>query len=312
MTDAETQAFRPWRVMMLLMLTTFASAASAAPIDMGPTYGKDYSGMDYNVTEWHSPASKSANHYEAVAKECAAVCDADPFCCSWTYCPPGSGAMEFEGKIMLGERCCLKGSIPQEHSPSPHWTGVPAHAVKDGKETEACLHPKPRPPPPPTPIPYPGPDYTHPKIHQSPDCLHRRGWHDMAGALTFKGVHHAFQGCPASGGWSHSRSVDLVHWENLGRGVHELHETYEGMDSLVTPCSGFAVVDDKGVPCAGFRQCGSSKGTTGLNPAAHKWDVPMEIRCATNANLTKWGDPEYIYPLYFYRSLPCVPSPLHR
>ena len=38
----------------------------------------------------------------------------------------------------------------------------------------------------------------------------------MAGALTFKGVHHAFQGCPASGGWSHSASTDLVHWEDRG------------------------------------------------------------------------------------------------
>ena len=46
----------------------------------------------------------------------------------------------------------------------------------------------------------PGPNFTHPRIHQSPDCLHRGGWHDMAGALTFKGWHHAFQGCPASGG----------------------------------------------------------------------------------------------------------------
>ena len=58
--------------------------------------------------------------------------------------------------------------------------------------------------------PYPGPNWTHPRIHQSPDCLHRGGWHDMAGALTFKGEHHAFQGCPASGGWSHSVSSDLV------------------------------------------------------------------------------------------------------
>ena len=53
----------------------------------------------------------------------------------------------------------------------------------------------------------------------------------------------------------------------------------------------FVTVDDKGVPCVGFRQCGSKKGTTGLNPAAHTWDVPMEIRCATNENLTSWGAP---------------------
>ena len=64
--------------------------------------------------------------------------------------------------------------------------------------------------------PYPGDNFTHPRIHQSPDCLHRGGWHDMAGALTFKGVHHAFQGCPASGGWSHSTSTDLVHWVDKG------------------------------------------------------------------------------------------------
>jgi sucrose-6-phosphate hydrolase SacC (GH32 family) len=157
------------------------------------------------------------------------------------------------------------------------------------------------------PMQYPGPPWMHPKIHQSPFCLHIAGWHDMAGALTFKGTHHAFQGCPASGGWSHSRSSDLVHWQDLGRGIHTLHESYEGMVSDEIPCSGFATVDDKGVPCAGFRQCGSSKGTTGLNPAAHTWDVPMEIRCATNENLTTWGSPEYIYPLYFYRHLPYDP-----
>ena len=138
---------------------------------------------------------------------------------------------------------------------------------------------------------YPGPSWMHPKIHQSPFCLHIHGWHDMAGALTFKGTHHAFQGCPASGGWSHSRSSDLVHWDDLGRGVHTLNETYEGMESDEIPCSGFVTVDDKGTPCAGLRQCGSSEGTTGLNPAAQTWDVPMEIRCATNENLTTWGAP---------------------
>ena len=85
-----------------------------------------------------------------------------------------------------------------------------------------------------------------------------------------------------------------------------LHETYEGMDSTSCgPCSGFVTVDDEGTPCAGFRQCGSTKGATGLNPAAHKWDVPMELRCAENKNLTNWGKPIWIYPAYFYRGLPC-------
>ena len=50
----------------------------------------------------------------------------------------------------------------------------------------------------------------------------------MAGALTFKGVHHAFQGCPASGGWSHSRSTDLVHWVNLGRSADLFLENFPG------------------------------------------------------------------------------------
>ena len=85
-------------------------------------------------------------------------------------------------------------------------------------------------------------------------------------ALTFQGEHHVFQGCPASAGWSHSASSDLVHWTDRGRGVHMLHETYEGMDSTSCgPCSGFVTVDDEGTPCAGFRQCGSTKGATGLN-----------------------------------------------
>lgn len=293
-------------------MQAFTLAAIAAAIDMGPTFGKDYAGGDYNVTEWHTPSNRSADHYKESAVACKAVCDADPKCCSWTYCPPGSG----EDNVpinkatdlllpSLRERCCLKGGVPAERSDSPHWTGVAARAVdKTGAISAQC---KPKPPPPPGPIPYPGPDFTHPRIHQSPDCLHKGGWHDMAGALTFKGVHHAFQGCPASGGWSHSSSTDLVHWQDLGRGVHAIHETYEGMDSMITPCSGFVTVDDNDVPCAGFRQCGSGKGTTGLNPAAHKWDVPMELRCASNAALTNWSDPIWIYPVYYYRPLPYDP-----
>ncbi len=57
-----------------------------------------------------------------------------------------------------------------------------------------------------------GPPQGVPKVHHSPSCLHIEGWHDVAGALTFKGHHHVFQGCPASSGWSHAHSTDLVHW----------------------------------------------------------------------------------------------------
>ena len=151
-------------------------------------------GQDYNVTKWNSPPSKSANHYEASGKECQAYCDADPNCCSWTYCPPGALAsgeevaadeehnyfkQDASGHGIQGERCCLKNSIPSELS-APHWTGVAARAVdKNGAPTSQCAHSKPPPPrpvPPPAVIPYPGNEWTHPKIHQSPDCLHKGGW----------------------------------------------------------------------------------------------------------------------------------------
>ena len=67
------------------------------------------------------------------------------------------------------------------------------------------------------------------------------------------------------------------------------------MDSDVSPCSGFVAVNEDGQPCAGFRQCGSSHGVTGLNPKAQAWDVPLEMRCALNENLTQWGDNQYLY-----------------
>ena len=157
------------------------------------------------------------------------------------------------------------------------------------------------------PSAYPGPWYLAPKVHNSPDCLHIGGWHDVAGALTFKGTHHVFQGCPNSGGWSHASSTDLVHWSDNGLGPVLINETYAGMKSSVSPCSGFVAVNDDNVPCAGFRQCGSTNGTTELNPAAHSWDVPMEVRCATNAELTEWGEPQWLNAIYYYRALPYDP-----
>lgn len=124
--------------------------------------------------------------------------------CDRTYCPPGSGS---EDDVALGERCCLKSSVPKEVQ-SPHWAGLPPRATDPSHSTvspQCTPHV-----PPPQPMPYPGDNYTHPRIHQSPDCLHAGGWHDAAGALSYKGWHHVFQGCPAAGGWSHSASQDLV------------------------------------------------------------------------------------------------------
>jgi hypothetical protein len=36
------------------VLVASLAVGSVATYDMGPTYGKDYSGMDYNVTVWNS------------------------------------------------------------------------------------------------------------------------------------------------------------------------------------------------------------------------------------------------------------------
>ena len=131
----------------------------------------------------------------------------------------------------------------------------------------------------------------------------------MAGSITTSdGTHHTFQGCPGRGGWAHSTSKDLVHWTYEDLNVHQIHETYEGMDSESSPCSGFVTIDEKGVPCAGFRQCGSSKGTTELNPSAHSWDVPMEMRCSLNGEtMTNWTNPIWMYQVYYYRALPYDP-----
>lgn len=74
----------PWmdvRCRMLVMV--FFAAYSAGP-DMGPTFGADYGGDDYNVTSWNTPKSKAADNYKASALACEAYCDADPKCCAWT------------------------------------------------------------------------------------------------------------------------------------------------------------------------------------------------------------------------------------
>eukprot|EP00729_Bicosta_minor_P016635 gene16635-32831_t len=133
------------------------------------------------------------------------------------------------------------------------------------------------------------------------------GWADVAGALTYKDEHHVFQGCPKYHGWHHAASADLVHWQDRGISPSARNESYEGFTSSETPCSGFVAVDDDGSVCAGFRQCSSITGLTGLNPAAHVWDAPLELRCAKDANLTDWGESEFIFPVYFYRPLPYDP-----
>ena len=206
---------------------------------------------------------------------CKALCDADPACCSWSYCTPEGGHSD-------PERCCLKGSVPAEVSIATHWAGL-------GRGTGTCT------PPPPPPSPW--------MITNSPPCLVTNSWHDIAGALFLDGVYHVFQGCDSFGGvpagWHHATSTNLVDWVNLGIdvGLSAKKEPY----GTSSPCSGFVVEDDEGVPCAGFREC------SGNWPGRSNTQVPLELRCASSNNLTGWSDPEYIFWFYFNRNLPYDP-----
>jgi hypothetical protein len=263
-----------------------AAAARGAP-DPGPTYGRDFAGGDYNVTEWHSDPSKSANHWQAAALECEALCVADPQCCTWTYCTPEAGSGD-------PERCCLKNSIPAEVAANTHWTGAPKGA------TPECL----RPPPP----PYPGPSFLAPAVTNRPPCVQVPNWHDVAGALVGDdGRWHVFQGtgeCEGTpAGWHHAVSTNLVDWDNLGiePSLSALAEPY----GTSSPCSGFMVRDDDGLPCAGFREC------SGAWPGRTNTQVPLELRCALDANgaaeLNNFSSPEYVFWFYFNRNLPYDP-----
>lgn len=151
-------------------------------------------------------------------------------------------------------------------------------------------------------VAYPGPAHLHPTIHFAPDYVAQdNGWHDIAGALTHKGVHHIYQGT----GWNHAFSTDLVHWQTGPHGPKPIHETYKGMDSFTDPCSGFLTKDLDGTVCAGFRQCGSNKGVEGLN----SWDVPLELRCALDDDMNTWSEnPDYLFNVSWYRSIPYDPA----
>lgn len=261
--------------------------ASAAPPDAGPTYGKDYAGLDYNVTDWHSDASKSANHWQAAALECEALCVADANCCTWTYVTPEGGAGD-------QERCCLKNGIPAEVPAPTHWTGAPKGATK------ACVNP----PPP----PYPGPAWLQPRVTNRAPCVQTPNWHDVAGAIVADdGSWHVFQGSNecfgVAPGWSHQVSTNGVDWSNYGiePTLSALAEPY----GASSPCSGFMVRDDDGVPCAGFRECG------GAWPGRSNTQVPLELRCAQSADgaktMTNFSAPEYMFWFYFNRNLPYDP-----
>lgn len=266
---------------------TVLLVACATAADPGPTYGSDYSGGDYNVTRWSSDPSLAPGHWRAAALECEALCVADPRCCTWTYCTPEGGDAD-------PERCCLKDSVPAEIPAATHWTGAPRG------NTTACLHP----PPP----PYPGPPFQRPRVTNAAPCLQTANWHDVAGALVSDdGSWHVFQGSGACGGvpagWHHAVSRNGVDWANLGvePTLAALAEPY----GTSSPCSGFLVRDDDGVPCAGFRQC------AGNWPGRVNTQVPLELRCATSpgaaTRLDNFSAPEYLFWFAFNRNLPYDP-----
>eukprot|EP00937_MAST-01D_sp_MAST-1D-sp2_P000381 g381.t1 len=154
----------------------------------------------------------------------------------------------------------------------------------------------------------PPPPHLYPRVHFAPDCVYNGGgWHDIAGALTNNGVHHVFQGV----GWNHATSTDLVHWAVAAHGPESVHETYRGMDSHDSPCSGYLTKDpeDSNRVCAGLRQCSSDKGVDGM---PHAWDVPLELRCALDDNMTAWAnttdDIDYLFNVSFWRPVPYDPA----
>ena len=154
---------------------------------------------------------------------------------------------------------------------------------------------------------YPGDAHLHPTLHFTPSYISDRGgWHDIAGAITHKGVHHIFQGQ----GWNHATSTDLVRWKTAPHGPAAIHETYAGMDSYQDPCSGYVTKDADGTVCAGFRQCGSRRGVN--KPGAKPWDVPLELRCALDDDLTQFEANQsrfdFLFNVSFWRPIPYDPA----
>ena len=152
---------------------------------------------------------------------------------------------------------------------------------------------------------FPGAAHFHPVIHFAPPIVSEHySWHDIAGAVTHRGTHHVWQGT----GWNHATSTDLVRWQAGAPGPAALNETYAGMESHNEPCSGFVTTDPQtGALCAGFRQCDSQRGVD--FPGSQPWDVPLELRCALDDNLTKWSThPDYLFNVSFWRNVPYDPA----
>ena len=289
------------RVMMMLVVVVLLRQLLPAA---APTCSSRASSLPHtSLKNCSSVMAQHGAHTASSPAECCRRCASLGGCVAWTctisllYNASGLPTADGTCTLLSGTGGCARLFDPSA-----------ASGVIGGDAPWPPAQPPPRPP-----------RWARPLIHNAPACLSQPGWHDIAGALTHQGVHHVFQGCPhfpggsladLSGGWHHASSPDLVHWQDRGMGPTTRTEQYEGMHSHNYPCSGFVTVDGADVPCAGFRQCHSLAGTTELNPAAHKWDVPLELRCATDANLTAWGPSEYLYPVCEWKR-PSRRSPIH-
>ena len=56
------------------MATLSVIGVASASYDMGPSFGADYGGGDYNCTMWNTPESGAANNYEVAALACEQHC----------------------------------------------------------------------------------------------------------------------------------------------------------------------------------------------------------------------------------------------
>ena len=105
-----------------------------------------------------------------------------------------------------------------------------------------------------------------------------------------------------------SHDHDAAPGSVAAHGPEAVQESYAGMSSKTDPCSGFLAKDplDGDRVCAGFRQCGSDAGVAGGNA----WDVPLELRCALDDDLSSFDDVniEYIFNVSFWRAVPRGPA----
>lgn len=242
------------------MATLSVIGVASASYDMGPSFGADYGGGDYNCTMWNTPESGAANNYEVAALACEQHCLADEMCCAWTYCPPGSDG------VPKHERCCLKGHVPSELHGTQHWTGLVPRAVTDrtnktlSKQCQAAV----------------------PEYHFYPAAVESQ---DASGTSFVNGRWHVFPDCipidnpnKTSLHWCHFSSLDLVHWEE-----HPVALTPDQPYDTPVIDTGSVAVLPNGTAFAIY----ATGNTTSILPDG-PYDGAICIAVAEDAMLIKW------------------------